>query len=122
MSRFDLYPQPAHEMSAEDRAEEADERRDEYIAEFSPAVAKQLVGSDDFAWSVLVGLSDEAKNSVLQDVGRFFTAFQNSHDSPDALAAIGCALWRDLKPHIEAAATEQAEEKIAADWDRSEAA
>lgn len=98
-----------------------DERRDEYIAEFAAPVAAKLVGSEDFAWGVLVDESRDAKDSILQDVGRFFERFHNAND-PHELAAIGADLWRELQPYIEAAAKEQAESEVAAEYDRSLAA
>jgi hypothetical protein len=100
----------------------ADERRAEYIDQFAPPIAAKLIGSEDFAWGVLVDLSPEQKNWVLQDVGRFFERFHNAPDTPHDLAALAVSLHRELLPIIEAAATEQAEEEIAAEYDKEEAA
>ncbi len=102
-------------------SEADDERREEYIAEFAPAIAKRLVGAEDFAWDVLVDEPDGAKASILQDVGRFFERFHKANDD-HTLACIAGDLYRDLLPYVEAAAKEQAETEVAAEYDRSMAA
>jgi hypothetical protein len=102
--------------------EEADERRDEYIARFSAEPAKKLIGAEDFAWGVLVDQPEGAKASILQDAGRFFERFHNAHDDPSTLASIAVAFYRELLPYVEAAAKEQAETEVAAEYDRALAA
>lgn len=105
-----------------DAQESDDERREEYIAEFAAPVAKQLIADEDFAADTLVDLSPAAKDSILRDVGSFFTRFQNSPDDPETLAAIGCWLWRELRPTIEETAKEQAATETATEYDRKVAA
>jgi len=112
-----------HAYPYDDAAEAAEEQRAEYIADFAPPIAANLVGSEDFAWGVLVDLSDDAKRSVLQDVGRFFERY-HALDEIDVHGAMEIArdLYCELKPQIEAAAMEQAETEVAAEYDRSKAA
>jgi hypothetical protein len=103
-------------------SEAADERRDEYIAEFSPAVAKRLVGSEDFARDTFSDLPEAAQGSILNDAARFFERFHNAKDDPSTRASIGVSFYRELLPYVEAAAKEQAETEVAAEYDRQEAA
>lgn len=104
------------------RSERDDELRDEYIARFAPPIAKKLLGAEDFAWGALVDETEGAKASILQDAGRFFERSHNAHDDPSTLASIGVAFYRDLLPYVEAAAKAQAEAKVAAEYDKQEAA
>lgn len=104
------------------RSERDDELRDEYIARFAPPIAKKLLGAEDFAWGALVDETDGAKAAILQDAGRFFERFHNAPNDDSELARIGAAFYHDLLPYIEAAAKEQAEAEIAAEYDKQEAA
>jgi len=112
-----------HAYPYDDAAEEAEEQRAEYIAEYAPAIADKLVGSEDFAWGVLVDLSDDAKHSVLQDVGRFFERYHalEEFDTRGAMV-VARDLYNYLLPTLQAAALEQAETEVAAEYDRREAA
>lgn len=111
-----------YDNTAPDDDDRADELRDEYITEHAAPIAKALIGSEDFAWGVLVDQPRGAAASILQDAGRFFERMHNAPDDPSSLASHAVALYRDLLPYIEAAAKEQAEEQVAAEYDRSEAA
>lgn len=113
---------PACGCSACCDEELADERRDEYIEDFSPAVAKSVAREAGFAATALNDLDENTRETVLADVGNFWTEFTASKDEEPDLAAVGARLWRLLTPHIEAAALEAARERVAADYDRSEAA
>jgi len=106
----------------DDAQELADERRDEYIADSSPAVAKKLIGSENFARDTFSDLPVAAQGSILNDAARFFERFHNAHDDPSTLASIGVAFYRELLPYVEAAAKERAETEVAAEYDRSMAA
>lgn len=128
MSRFARQCRAAqavidHAYPYDDAAEEAEEQRAEYIAEYAPAIADKLVGSEDFAWGVLVDLGDDAKRSVLQDVGRFFERY-HALDDDDTQGAMVVArdLYCELNLQIEAAAMEQAETEVATEYDRRKAA
>jgi hypothetical protein len=102
--------------------EEADERRDDAIEAVVPAIAAKLIGSEDFAWGVLVDLPAATQRSLLQDLGLFFERFHNENGSDAELASIANALYREVKPTIEAAALEQARDEASADYDRKVAA
>lgn len=105
----------------EDRREDAEERRAEYIEDFAPAIAEKLLASEDFAWGVLVDLGDAAIRSVLQDVGRFFERYHAlQNDNTEGAMVIARDLYLNLMPNLEAAADEQAREQVAADYDRSD--
>ena len=104
------------------RTERDDERREEYIERFTPEEAKKLIGSEDFARDAFSDLPENQRGAILNDAARFFERFHNAHDDPSTLASIGVSLYRDLLPYVEAAATEQAEAKVAAEYDKQEAA
>lgn len=103
------------------RTEEQEEARDEYIEEYAPREALKLLGREGFAEGALNDLSADQLAEFATDLGTFFERFHN--DKTDAgMAAAGYDLYRRLKPHIEAAALEQAREDVAAEYDRLEAA
>lgn len=97
----------------------ADERRDEYIDQYAPQHAAKLVGAEDFAWDVTTDFSREVQQSLMQDLGRFFTAYHKARTDTDEAVA-GYGLYRTLKPYIEAAALSQAKDEVAAEFDRDE--
>ena len=99
----------------------ADERRDDYIAQFSAPIAKRLLLDDDACWGYLTDLSEDAQRGVLEDAGRFFARFHEAQ-TDEAMAQAGYTLYRSLLPYMEAAAKAQAESEVAADYDRMEAA
>lgn len=108
--------------SAYDEAQElAGERRDQYIADFAPAVAARILTDEDDCWGYAVDLSADAQADVMQEAGKFFARFHAAKDN-DAMAQAGHALYRLLLPYMEAAAKEQAESEVAAEYDRSMAA
>lgn len=121
MNGFALYAQPAHEMTAEDRAEEADERREEYIEDFAPVEAEKILGRECFAEGALNDLSNDVLAAFATDLGMFFERFHNATTAADEAAA-GYDLYHALRPYIETAALEQAREEVAAEYDRAEAA
>lgn len=106
MSGFALYAQPAHEMTAEDRADEADERREEYIEDFAPVEAKKILGRECFAEGALNDLSNDVLAAFATDLGMFFERFHNATTAADEAAA-GYDLYHALRPYIETAALEQ---------------
>lgn len=111
-----LYPQPAYDMTLEDREDEAAERRDEWIADHTPARAKALLSEPDFAWTAIGGLSRDVLAGMAEDMGRFFERYHRAESSNDEASA-GYHFYRTLKPYIEAAATEQAQTEVAAQYD-----
>lgn len=116
---------PACGCSACCDEELADERRGEYIEDFAPAVAKKLVGSEDFAADKLTDLASnpDVVRWILRDAGVFFERFHNTpEERAAALLGIAGQLYRDLLPYIEAAAMEQAEMEVAAEYDQADAA
>lgn len=101
----------------------ADERRDEYIDQFAPEEAAKIIASDDFAWDALNDLGDDAASGVTQDVARFFERYHAlREDDMTGAVVIARDLYLSLLPIIQAAADEQARDKVAAEYDRSEAA
>ena len=104
-----------------DRTEEADERRDEYIEDFAPTVAKSIVGRDDVQERAINGLGDNDKDTILADAFRFFGQF-HAAETDAGMADAGYALYRMIKPYIEGAALEVAREEVAAEYDRKDAA
>lgn len=111
-----LHPQPACDMTAEDREDEAAERRDEWIAKHAPARAKALLSEPDFAWTAIGDLSRDVQCGFAEDLGRFFEAY-HAAETAAYEAQAGYALYRTLKPYVEAAAKEQAETEVAAQYD-----
>lgn len=102
--------------------DDAEEARGEAIEARAAELAAGLIGSEDFAWGALVDLGDDAKNSILQDVGKFFERVNNlpgGHEG--AIAAEAIRLWRELHPTIEAAAKAQATEEATTELDKAEA-
>lgn len=125
MSVFDLYRQPAYEMTAEDRAEEAAERReharDEYIDFNVTARTKALMSSPDFAWTAMGDLSRDVLAGFAEDLGAFFERYHAGNTDTE-LAQAGYSLYRTLKPYVEAAAESQAKDELAVEFDRDLAA
>ena len=103
------------------RTEEQEEARDEYIEDYAPREALKLLGRESFAEGALNDLSSEVLAGFATDLGTFFERFHNATTRADEAAA-GYDLYRALKPHIEAAALDQAREDVAAEYDRLEAA
>lgn len=99
-----------------DRSEEADEAREEWIADKSPARAKALLSEPDFAWTAIGDLSRDVQCGFAEDLGAFFEAYHAGNTDTE-LARAGHALYRTLKPYVEAAAAEQAQTEVAAEWD-----
>lgn len=111
-----LYPQPASDMTAEDREDEAWERREEWIAGHAPARAKALLSEPDFAWTAIGELSREVKCGFAEDLGRFYERYRAAQtDTSEAEA--GKPLYDTLTPYVEAAALEQATTEVAAQYD-----
>lgn len=111
-----LYPQPASDMTAEDREDEAWERREQWIADHAPARAKALLSEPDFAWTAIGDLSRDVQCGFAEDLGRFFDRY-HAGDTHPQLADAGYSLYRTLKPYVEAAALEQAQTEVAAQYD-----
>ena len=104
------------ESPYDDAQEDADEKRDEWIADHAPARAKALLSEPDFAWTAIGDLSRDVKCGFAEDLGRFFEAYhQAEHCVGEAHA--GFSLYRTLKPYVEAAALEQATTEVAAQYD-----
>lgn len=103
-----------------DRTEEQEEARDEYIEDLAPRVAEKIVGRESFAEGALNDLSKDTLAEFATELGTFFEQFHNAKDSAGEAAA-GYALYRRLKPHVEAAALDLAKQEVAAEYDRAEA-
>lgn len=102
--------------------DDAEEARGEAIEARAAELAAGLIGSEDFAWGALVDLGDDAKNSILQDVGKFFERVNNITGGSDGqIADQAIWLFYELHPTIEAAAKAQAIEEATAEFDKAEA-
>lgn len=99
-----------------DRSEEADERREEWIADHTPARAKALLSEPDFAWTAIGELSRDVQCGFAEDLGRFFERYHVAATELGESEA-GYSLYLTLKPYVEAAATEQATTEVAAQYD-----
>lgn len=107
------------ESPYDDAEEAAWERREEWIADHAPAHAENLIGSMDFALTVFNELDSEVKDSLMDDLGRFFERVETdpSDGTPDVMVDAAVRLWRVLRPYVEAAAGEQAKTEVAAQYD-----
>ena len=115
-AHIQLYPQPASEMTAEDREDEAWDRREEWIADHAPARAKALLSEPDFAWTAIGELSRDVLADMAFDLGMFFERYHAAQtDTGEAEA--GKPLYDTLLPYVEAAADEQAKTDVAAQYD-----
>ena len=101
--------------------EQADERRDDYIDQFAPAAAKALLCDESFAEGATNDLSNDVLASFATELGTFFAQYHGAADV-HAEAAAGYALYRTLKPYMEAAALDRAKDEVAEQYDRAEAA
>ena len=107
-----------------DAAEEArEEAREEYIADNAPALAKKLIGSEDFCEGVFRhDLSDDDKDWVLTHAARFVEVMERVQDDDAHIAAVAVRYWREMRGFALAAAMDQAKQEAAADFERQEAA
>ena len=103
----------------DDAAAARDEARDEYIDDNAPALAKKLLGRDSFAEGVLNDLSNDVLAAFATDLGTFFERYHNA-ETTTGEAEAGHALYRTLKPYIEAAALEQAKTDAGEAFDKAE--
>ena len=117
-----MYAMPAYEMTAEDRAEEAAERREEYIEDFYADHLPAAWAAEGFAQAALLDLPDGVKGCLLLDMARFFERYDALRDD-DTTGAVAIArdLYFDLKLQLEPAAEEKARELVAAEYDKGEA-
>lgn len=111
-----LYPQPASDMTAEDREDEAWERREQWIADHAPARAKALLSEPDFAWTAIGNLSRDVLVGMAEDLGRFYERYRAAQTDTGEGEA-GYPLYLTLNPYVEAAALEQATTEVAAQYD-----
>ena len=113
-----MYAMPAYAMTAEDRAEEAAERREEYIEDFYVKKVPEVLAAEGFAQAALLDLPDGVKESLLLDLARFFERYHALRDD-DTTGAMVIArdLYCDIKTQIEPAAEDKARELIAAEYD-----
>lgn len=107
-----------------DAAEEArEEAREEYIEDNAQDIARRIMSDAEFAADVCIDQhwNDEVTHEILKAVGYFWTAYRAA-TTADGEAAAGFALYRMLKPTIEAAALEQAKQEAGDAFDKQEAA
>lgn len=107
------------QYESESAYDEDDEARQEWIDDHARLIAADLLKDEAFVMDALE--SDEGQTAILRDAGRFFARFRATDDASE-MASIAFAFYRDLLPYVEAAAKEQAETEVAAEYDRQEAA
>ena len=113
-----MYAMPAYEMTAEDRAEEAAERREEYIEDFYVKKVPEVLAAEGFAQAALLDLPDGVKESLLLDLARFFERYHAIADDDTTGAMVaGRDLYCEVKLQLEPAAEDKARELIAAEYD-----
>lgn len=96
----------ARQHESESAFDEAEEARDEWIDEHADLIANDLLKDEDFVREALADETEGAQAAILQDVGRFFARFHATNDERELLA-IAVALYREVKPYVEAAAKER---------------
>jgi hypothetical protein len=93
----------ARQYESESAFDEAEEARDEWIDEHADLIANGLLKNEDFVREALADETEGAQAAILQDVGRFFARFHATNDERELLA-IAVALYREVKPYVDAAA------------------
>ena len=88
--------------------EDAEEAREEQIAALVPGIAAKLESDPDFCELAMSELFGDPVDDIVQACGAFFARYKAA-DTERGEAEAGHALYRLVKPYIEAAATEQAE-------------
>ena len=113
-----MYAMPAYAMTAEDRAEEAAEHREEYIEDFYAEKVPEVLAAEGFAQAALLDLPDGVKESLLLDLARFFERYHaiSDDDTTGAMVA-GRDLYCEVNLQLEPAAEDKARELIAAEYD-----
>ena len=93
----------ARQHESESAFDEAEEAREEWIDEYADLIANGLLKDEDFVREALADETEGAQAAILQDVGRFFARFHATNDERELLA-IAVALYREVKPYVDAAA------------------
>lgn len=104
-----------------ERADElAAEAREEAIERDAVPILLNLLATEDCVTDLLQGMTQEAKDSVLADVARFFARYYALPPSAAAGEFLGHArdLYLALLPDLNGRAFDQARDQAAADYDR----
>ena len=88
--------------------EAADEAREERIDALVPGIATKLASDEDFCELAMSELFGDPVEDLMQSAGKFFARYKTA-TTERGEAEAGYALYRDLKPYIEAAVKSQAE-------------
>ena len=113
--------QVAYDNQSPDESDDAAwEAREDFIESATPTAAKLLMVSPDFAWTAMAEQPDAILVSFAEDLGNFFERYHAGNTDTE-LAQAGYALYRTLKPYVEAAAEAQARLDVADDYDRQQA-
>jgi hypothetical protein len=108
------------DVSAEDDAADArEEERQEWIENRVEELVAVRLNDDDSCWGVLVDLSRDAKDSLMQDLGNFFARF-NLADTDAAMADVANALHRYVRPYVEEGLKMEAESDAIEEWENME--
>ena len=116
-----LYHIPAHAMSAEDLAEEAAERRDEWIADRADQLTATRMKAPSALRAALESIMAGDTLALEIDLCGFAADMEAARDDTDVLAAIGVRLWRALRPSFVHFVHEQAKADAADEHDAKDA-
>lgn len=97
--------------------DDADEARDEWIAERAAEMVSQRIKQDEPVEAAITYMQSQDEDGWIAAALRRFFIDVEATDDDSLIATAACNLWRDLRPHIAADLLSDAQTDAAKEYD-----